>query len=299
MSAARGIRVLRPAPNVLAFYDGRDVPLPEAPTWLDWGVALGTCSYAIVSGGEALVYDTHCSLEHGRAIRAAVEAEGATRIRVALSHHHTDHIAGNGAFADCPILANTATARALRVERQGIEGGTPPVRPLVMPTKTFDSDLDLRVGGIAVALRSFNIHSHDGLVLWLPERQLLMAGDTLEDPVTFVSEPDGLRKHMAELERLAALPIARILPNHGDPERIGAGGYAPSLIAATKRYVQTLLDYRQDPAMQTRGLSETIRADVTSGALLYHAAYEAVHQGNLEAAVAQSDDFDRETHHAP
>ena len=81
------LRVLRPAPHILAFYDGRieGRRLHSAePNWLDDGAySLGVCSYAVVYGAEALVYDTHISLAHARTIRAALAAEGVRTIRVA------------------------------------------------------------------------------------------------------------------------------------------------------------------------------------------------------------------------
>ena len=59
-------RVLRPAPGVLAFYDGRveGYRWAEEENWVDEGaLALGIASYAIVDGAEALVYDTHVSVD--------------------------------------------------------------------------------------------------------------------------------------------------------------------------------------------------------------------------------------------
>ncbi|MEL7115562.1 MAG: MBL fold metallo-hydrolase [Pseudomonadota bacterium] len=300
---AAGLRVLRPAPNILAFYDGRGGWQPtydDPPTWQDLGLILGTCSYAIVSDGEALVYDTHVSLDHARAIRRAVEAEGAQRIRVVLSHHHTDHIAGNAAFADCPILANAATARALEEGRAALEHGHPPVHPVVMPNEIFAEDLDLIVGRIPVALRSFNIHSHDGLVLWVPVSQTLLAGDTLEDPVTYVCEPEALETHLSALQRLTELPIHRILPNHGDPDQIAAGGYPPSLIGATERYIRALLACRSDPARADRDLRRVLDKDLAAGAVIYDPAYDAVHRYNIAAVLAHPAHSDqKDDAHAP
>lgn len=296
----QALRMFRPAPNILAFYVGR----PEAPypaqNWQQMGIALGTCSYAIVSGGEALVYDTHISPAIGHSIRKAVEAEGAQRIRVVLSHHHTDHVAGTEAFRDCPILANAATANAMVRVRAELEAGDPPVTPLIMPTETFECDLDLDVGGVQVALRSFQIHSHDGLVLWLPNSKTLLAGDTLEDPVTFVCEAEELPAHLTELDRLAALPVQRILPNHGDPARIASGGYAASLIGATQSYIRWLLAYPDDPARQSRDLKTCLAGDIAAGALIYHPAYEQVHRRNIQAVMiaAQTAPEQKETSHA-
>lgn len=289
-SKASSMRILRPAEHVLAFYDGRcgDRRLHgQQPNWLDdGGFTLGTCSYAIVHGDEALLYDTHISLDHAAAVREAVEAEGARRIQVVLSHHHLDHIAGNAVFEDCEILANAATAAAMAAERQNAETADPPVSPVVMPTQVFDGDLDLKVGAIDVALRSFDIHSHDGLVLWLPQTRTLFAGDTLEDTVTYVAEPDRLAFHLPELDRMAAWEIAAILPNHGAPDVIAGGGYDPALIAATRRYVEMLLRCKADPELAARVLADFVRDDLDAGAIRHHAPYDAVHRRNVDALLA-------------
>ncbi len=215
--------VLRPAPHVLAFYDGRIAGVrayAEAPNWLDDGAySLGCCSYAIIDGSEALVYDTHMSLAHAAIVRATLEEAGATSLRVVLSHWYADHVAGNAVFADCEILANARTAAALAAKRTSLEMGEPPIKPLVMPSRTFEDDIRLRVGRIEVELRQVDIHSHDGTVLLLPGEGLLFVGDALEDTVTYVSEPDRLAEHLTDLDRMATWDLRRILPNHGAPGR--------------------------------------------------------------------------------
>jgi hypothetical protein len=70
------MRVLRPAEGVYAFYDGRvdGYRFADGLNWVDDGaLSLGIASYAIVAGDEALVYDTHVSVEHGRVIHAVLE----------------------------------------------------------------------------------------------------------------------------------------------------------------------------------------------------------------------------------
>src|SRR5690606_35849105 len=130
--------------------------------WLDDGAySLGIASYAIVSGDEAVVYDTHMSLDHARAIRAHLEGLGVRRIRVVLSHWHTDHIAGNEVFSDCEIIANRLTRDAMTANRERLATGAPPIAPLVMPTTVFEDELDLMVGSIPLLLRRFDIHSVD------------------------------------------------------------------------------------------------------------------------------------------
>ncbi|WP_445678359.1 MBL fold metallo-hydrolase [Radicibacter daui] len=284
---ASTLRVLEPAEGVLAFYDGR-VPgtrgWPSDGNWLDDGAyLLGVCAYALVDGDEALVFDTLISPVHGRAMRQVLEERGVRRITVALSHWHRDHIAGNEAFADCEIIAFNRTARMLEARRQVIEEGNPPIRPLMMPTREHDGFLSLRVGRTEAELRQLEIHSHDGTVLYLPQRRLLLAADTLEDSVTYVSEPERLSTHLAELERLAGWPVERILPSHGREEVIAAGGYGPGFISATQRYVERLDLARTDDALASLSLKDFAADLFADGDLSWFEPYEAVHRANVEA----------------
>lgn len=295
MTLGSTLRLLEPEPGLLAFYDGRvpgrRVHGPQ-PNWQDDGAyELGIASYALVSKGEALVYDTHMSIPHAARVRQAVEARGAQRITVVLSHWHKDHVAGNAVFSDCEILALAETAALLKANRAAIEAADPPIRPLVMPTRTVDGAARLAVGAVEVELRPLDVHSRDGLVLHLPDRGLLLAGDTLEDTVTFVAEPDRLARHRAELDRLKTWGVTRILPNHGDEARIAGGGYGPDFIDATIRYVDFLERCRKDPALAARPLRDVLSADLASGALTWFAPYEAVHASNLArvAAAARTD----------
>lgn len=275
------MRILRPAPNVIGFYDGRIGGLrahgPDE-NWLDDGAfALGVCAYAVVDGGEALVYDTHVSLAHARAIRAHLAAAEGARVKyVVLSHWHVDHVAGNAAFADVPILANRLTANLLAAHRGELEAEDPPISPLVMPNEIFDEDRTLTVGATTVEVRRLDIHSIDGTVLLLPESGLLLAGDTLEDPITYVSEPERLAAHLRDLARLETWDFARVLPNHGAEEVIAAGGYDRRLVSATRRYVARLL---ADPV--DGPLADFIAEDLAAGAVTYFAPYEEVHRRNL------------------
>jgi cyclase len=283
--ALRGetMRIFRAAPNVLVFFDGRVAGQPhaEVPTWLDYAYGLGTSSFAIVDGSDALVYDTHMSIAHATMVRRHLEGIGVTRMRVVMSHWHTDHVAGNAGFADCQIIAHALTARALEDNRASLEGGDPPIFPIVMPTRLYEDRLALTVGAIAVELRHVDCHSHDGTVLFMPETGLLLAGDTLEDTVTYVAEPERLAEHLGGLRLMASWPISTILLNHGDPQVMAEGGYPPSLIAATARYIERLRRCRNEPSLAALSLSAFVAEDLAAGTLHYCDAYEPVHRQNV------------------
>jgi glyoxylase-like metal-dependent hydrolase (beta-lactamase superfamily II) len=280
--------------QLYGFYDGR----PSEPTganettWVEEGaLSLGICSYALIDGAEALVFDTGVSIDHGRAIRRTLEQLGAKRITVVLSHWHLDHVAGNAAFTDCEIVAGARTAELLEAHRDAIETGTlegpPPIRPLVMPTRTFPGDhLALRIGSMDVDLLRFDIHSDGATVIHVPSLGILLAGDTVEDTITYVTEPDRIPAHVAELDRMYDLGGERIFPSHGSLETIRAGGYSAGLIRATRDYLTRLIESNADPALRSLTLREFVRPELEQGWIGYYAPYERVHQENLDMLAA-------------
>ena len=139
------MRVLEPSDGVLAFYDGRvdGYRFADGPNWVDDGaLSLGIASYAVVSRGEAMIYDTHVSVPHASFIRRTLEARGIRKFIVVLSHWHLDHVAGTAAFGECEIIASSRTAELLARFKQAIEDGAhegpPGIDPLVLPTTVFE-----------------------------------------------------------------------------------------------------------------------------------------------------------------
>jgi glyoxylase-like metal-dependent hydrolase (beta-lactamase superfamily II) len=288
------LSVLDLGEHLLGFYDGRISGVryySDAPNWLDdGGFALGICSYAVVDGASAVVYDTHLSISHAQDIRNILEARGVRDIRIVLSHWHLDHVAGNAVFDDCEIIACAKTARLLSEHRAAIEAGThdglPAIAPLVMPTTIFYGGLDLTCGNVGIELRPLDIHSSDGVAMFLPGDKTLLVGDTLEDTVTYVVEPDRLAQHLTDLERMSAWDFSRILPNHGARERIMGEGYDRGLIEATQTYVERLLQAPDDERLASVALSDFIPEALASGAVTFFEPYEAVHRGNVAKVLA-------------
>jgi cyclase len=211
---------------------------------------------------------------------------GVHRMRVILSHWHVDHVAGNEVFADCEIISNHLTAKALVDNLTYLETNNPPIKPVVMPTTTFVDTTELRVGSITVDARHLDIHSHDGTVLLLPQSGVLLAGDTLEDTVTYVVEPEHLATHLADLARMDSWSFDRILPNHGSLETIAAGGYGREFIAATRLYIEALRRLKTEPAMAQLEFKAFAADALATGGVEYFEAYEPVHRHNVAAVLA-------------
>jgi glyoxylase-like metal-dependent hydrolase (beta-lactamase superfamily II) len=288
------IRVVSVNEHLYGFYDGRTPQRGRQveSSWVEDGaLSLGICSYALVDGAEALVVDTGVSVDHGHAIRETLESRGVTRITVVLSHWHLDHIAGNAAFAGCEIVAGARTAEMLAAHRQAIEAGTlegpPAIRPLVVPTRTFDGDRSaLQVGDLEVELLRFDIHSDDATVIRVASLGFLLAGDTVEDTITYLTEPERVPTHVAELDRMRGLEFERIFPSHGSLETIHSGGYGSGLILATRNYLTRLLETTTDPPLRRLTLREFAKPELDQGWIGYFEPYERVHQENLDLLAA-------------
>jgi len=287
------MRVLRPAAGVFAFYDGRvdGYRFAEGPNWVDDGaLSLGIASYALVAEGEAVVYDTHVSVERARYIREVLEGQGVRRFTIVLSHWHLDHVAGTAAFQDCEVIASARTGELLTRFRSAIERGEhegpPGIDPLVLPTRVFEDRQLLPLGRTHVELIHTNIHSDDATVIWLPQGRLLLCGDTMEDTLTYVDEPESLDAHLANLDELWALAPDRILPNHGDPDVIATGGYSRDLIRATQQYIRVLERCRSEAQLRRAPLRQLIAEPLDAGWIHYFAPYESVHLENLDRVQA-------------
>ena len=293
MDTLTHLRILEPFPGILAFYDGR-VPghrFAARDNWVDDGaLSLGIASYAVISGDQALVYDTHVSVAHGVAVRQALAARGVTNLRVVLSHWHLDHVAGTQAFPGVPVIANARTLAHLQARQDAIQTGTdhgwPPISPLILPDTIFTGETHLQVGTRRVTLIEANIHSDDATVLWLPDEGILLAGDTVEDCVTYVGAPAEFAQHLADLDRLAALQPRAVLPCHGDPDIIASGGYSADLLQATARYIRWLQRLEHEPGLAATPMDQVIAADLATGTLRYFAPYDTVHASNITRTLA-------------
>lgn len=283
------LRILEPCKGVFAYFDGRlngKRIFSDKPNWIDDGAyALGLASFAVVEGNAAVVYDAHLSVPHGEVIRKHLEGLGVRNFRLVLSHHHIDHVSGNEAFKDCEIIAHKLTAEAMVRDKPALESATydgpPAINPLIMPTTTFEGTKVLELGKRRLTLLHLDVHSLDGVGLMLEDERVLFAGDTVEDMITYVAEPERLEIHFSDLDRMAKLGIKRLLPCHGDADWIARGGYEPTLITATERYMQRILEQApKDPGTDPM-LAEFVKPEIEAGWISWYPPYEVVHKRNM------------------
>jgi len=208
------------------------------------------------------VYDTSISTEHAQAIRNEIEHRGVTSIRVVLSHHHKDHVAGTEVFADCEIIASEETARALRDKHEAFANSSPSIDPVIMPTTVLTAS-HCTCPKLNCCLLATRLSI---LSLTWPNRIVWMC--IWQSSTAFLH---GISRPFSQI--MDPLTVSR------------AGGYDPSFIGATRDYVENLLRCKNDRDLSKRRLSEFVAADIESGALEYFEPYEQVHASNVKSVL--------------
>jgi glyoxylase-like metal-dependent hydrolase (beta-lactamase superfamily II) len=288
-AGAINMRVYEINDHLLSFYDGRPAQTPRAPetqNWADYGALdVGVATYVIHRGDHALVYDSFPTVPEARWVRDYLIKAGVKHFTLVNSHWHLDHVGGNAVYADVNRISTEKTIQRLNADRAAIEAGTewgpPAIKPLVAPNIGISSNTNYYVEDIAVELRPVDIHSEDGLVIYLPNDRILLAGDTLEDTVTFIAEPDNVIAQYNNMRDLKQWNIDRILPNHGNPEVISHGGYQSTLIDATLSYLRKVISRSHDPDYLRGSLEDYVRESVRNGWVSIWWAYYEPHKTNL------------------
>ena len=98
----------------------------------------------------------------------------------------------------------------------------------------------------------------------------------------------AVAEHLEGLRLMASWPVSAILPNHGDPTVMAWGGYPPSLIGATTRYIERLRRCRMEPSLAALSLLAFVAEDLAAGTLTYIDAYEPVHRQNVALATSSA-----------
>ena len=196
----------------------------------------------VVDGDESLLVDTLFDLRLTREMLDGMRAAepNATRAfdKLVNTHANADHCNGNELVAEAEIIASSATARELAAEPPGrlalimrqapnmgetgeflidcfgafdFEGITP-----TLPTTTFDSDHQLRVGDKTVVLKEVGpCHTQGDILAYVPGEQLIYTGDILfieGHPILWVGP---VRNWIAACDYILDLPVTTVVPGHG------------------------------------------------------------------------------------
>lgn len=235
-------------------------------------IGYGIANSILLVGSDGLVVvDTTESLESGRNVLAQFRKLSDQPVRaIVYTHSHPDHIGGAGAFAqgnDVAVYAQedvarnmdkiaselqpVITRRSMRMygalltpeERVNIgigpqleTGGDTTVATL-RPTIGFRDELEVSVAGIRLQLIHAPGETADQIMVWLPDRKVLLPGDNIYKafPNLYTIRGTSYRDPKlwaTSLDRMRALRPQFLVPSHGRP------------ISGADAIAATLTDYR-------------------------------------------------------
>ena len=146
---------------------------------------------------------------------------------VVVTHYHADHIYGLQAFKDAgaTIIAqrdgllylNSDTAQQrLKASREELAPAVDEHTRLVAADRWIDRPTTLQFGGLDFLLQPAGpAHTPEDLVVWVPQRKLLFAGDLVfRGRIPFVGQADSGR-WITALDTLLSFDANIIVPGHG------------------------------------------------------------------------------------
>lgn len=168
-------------PNAWAAIDRHEA---QAPNGANAGFVIGEDSVAVI--------DTFASREAARQLLAEVHKLTKLPVKFVINtHHHYDHVAGNGIFvdADAVVVAqrnvrewiHSETLRTMTIAAAAGNDITPEERALVQafapPTVLYDAEVDLYLGSREIQVRSFPGHTGGDSVILIPDAKVAFVGD--------------------------------------------------------------------------------------------------------------------------
>ncbi len=192
--------------------------------------------------GSSVLVDTFFTERRNRRLREIITAVDPAQPRFLVNtHHHGDHVHGNGFFPEALIVTHEATRAALAVLDPSVSarrfsnvdfGVTCPS----MPDLTFSERLTLTGEGLEVTVIHPGLaHCPGNSVVFVPERGVLAAGDLLLSGCTptFVGGSAlGFRSVLADLRELAPKVV---VTGHGPV-------CGPEVFAETEAYLDLIVD---------------------------------------------------------
>jgi cyclase len=196
----------------------------------------------VFSGNTVVLVDTYFTERRNVLLRKMVtEVAPEPPTLLVNTHHHGDHVYGNGWFPEAVVVSHEDTRNSvLRLDSAvsasrfaDVDFGETRPTPASI---TFRADLRLHAGDMPLDVIYPGLaHCVGNTVVHLPGHGILFAGDLLMKDCTPSFSGGSALGFLSVLERLRGLGAKRIVPGHGPTCDAG-------VIDDTERYVRFVLD---------------------------------------------------------
>jgi hydroxyacylglutathione hydrolase len=196
--------------------------------------------------GGCLLIDPAVTVSDLTRLAAGLAGIGLRPVAGFATHPHWDHILWSGELGDGPRYAARRAADVTERDRDYLIGQVEESAP------GHDLDLFGRLtslgpgvgtipwdgpGALAVTHEG---HAPGHSAIFLPDSGVLVAGDMCSDievPLLDLDQPDPVGDYQAGLDKLAALPVRRLIPGHG---AVGDAAEFRRRVAADTAYLDAL-----------------------------------------------------------
>lgn len=227
-----------PPPEVVEVGEGLFAYVQPDGSW--W---VNNTGFLVGSTGVVAV-DTCSTERRTRGLLDAIAGVTPQPVRTLVNtHHHGDHTNGNCLLPGTTVIGHHRCREGVLATRIGgleavfgdVEWGDLEVSA---PFVTFEERLDVHVDDLRVELHHIGTPAHTtgDVVAWVPEREVLYAGDLVFNGGTPFVVMGSLAGSLAAIERVRGFGAATIVPGHGavcGPEAVDA-------VAAYLRFVTEL-----------------------------------------------------------
>jgi len=182
----------------------------------------------VVTSAGVVVIDALGSPDLARELRTEIARITPLPVtHVIVTHYHADHIYGLQVFKDAGAsvwahrqallyLNSDSAQQRLAASREELFPWVDEKTRLVAADQWIDGPTTLRVGGTILELHPVGpSHTPEDLAIWLPQRQVLFAGDLVfRGRIPFVGQADSAHWVQA-LETLLGFEARVVVPGHG------------------------------------------------------------------------------------
>ncbi|MDD5286848.1 MAG: MBL fold metallo-hydrolase [Desulfuromonadaceae bacterium] len=190
--------------------------------------SFGANAGIIIGADGVLVVDTLISAKEGERFLADIRKVTNKPIKyVVNTHTHLDHAFGNCVFAKlgATVISHTADRAMLDrigagtlkgISNYGLKSEDMAGTEIVLPTLSFSDRMQIYLGDETVELiRTASSHTEGSLVVYVPSKKLLFAGDILfTDFHPFMADGD-IAGWSKTIDTLLAMDLEKIIPGHG------------------------------------------------------------------------------------
>jgi len=229
-------------------------------TWPLEGWGISVSSTLVVIPGHAIFVDTFSAPRYMEPFVGLLKdlEQRKHDILVIYTHGDWDHCLGTSALFDQFGGSCDITIVSHQIARDYLRSRTPldveKVREsyphvvedarIRMPDITFSERMNLYIGElpqsqneshiITLELSHIGGHTRDSIACYIPEYEILIAGDLVEEPIPSVGDPSGLGCWINFL-KVAANRVKLVIPSHGNPQ-------GPGILARNAEYLESLVD---------------------------------------------------------